>query len=102
MQELHALGAVSGTVRLGEQRVVLGVTPVRVVVAVARREQLEKRVRVGVIADPAHTRDLEILRLQGLEEDLPFLVLELDLHAEVFPPHLLQGFGDLLVALEVL
>ena len=103
--------------RLGEDRVALvaglrlrcatqdqvvkdGVRKARVVVAAARQEQVEEVVRVHVVADPATATDVVVLRRDGIEVHLPFLVGEFDVDVQVLLPHLLQGHGDLAVRLQ--
>ena len=64
------------------------------VVTVVAGHKTKKSVRVHVIADPCRADYVEITGLACGEVDLPLLVVETDLDAEFFFPHLLNGHGD--------
>ena len=64
------------------------------VIAVVAGHETKKSVRVHVITDPCGADDVELACLACGEVDLPLLVVEADLDAELFFPHLLNGYGD--------
>ena len=92
--QIVALGVGLGGEGGVEEAVVIRVRPVRVVVAAVGLPDLEEHVRVEVVGDPAAALQHEVFRLLHVDVDLPLLVAELDVHAEVFAPHLLDGLGD--------
>ena len=78
-----------------EESVVFGVGPERVVVAAVGDPHFEKGVRVDVVGDPAAAFEREVVGdvLSG-EVNFPLFVAERDFYAEIFAPHLLDGFRD--------
>ena len=100
---LGEVGQARGLVGLGggqgDQLVVAGVAPAGAVVLAAGHEHVEEGVRVRVVTDPGRARDLEVEGLLGVQVDLPLLVEELDVQAQVALPAVGDDLGDVLVGL---
>lgn len=77
-----------------EQGVVVRAAPTGVVVAAVTAEDVEERRGIQVVTDPVGAQDLEIAGAACGENHLHFLVHQPHLHADLAPPHLLQGLGD--------
>ena len=90
---------IGGGAGFGDQPVILGVLPARLVVAVVTRHDVQKSARVEVVADPSEAGDRVVSGAHSVAPDFALLVVEPDFDAEIFAPHLLHGLGDLAVAL---
>jgi hypothetical protein len=65
--------------------------PIGVIVSVIAFSKTEKGIGVVVIPVPSCAQDVEIPALSGSKVGLPFLIVELNLDAELFFPDLLNG-----------
>ena len=82
-----------------DQPIVEGVLVAAIVIRVAAGVEIQERVGVRIVSDPAHTRNDEVAALSGVEKDSPFLVGKIAVDPQVLPPSGLDEGGDLRVVL---
>ena len=99
MEHLRARDRIRHLERTEDQVIIGFVAPSGIVVAVGRRPHVEEGHGVHVVADPAGACHLIVERVARGQVHAPLLVGELDVDAQVLLPHLLDGFGDLLMVL---
>src|SRR5438876_8503290 len=87
------LGIASPRCLLNE-RIVLWITPICVVVSIAGRPHTQEGDWVYEISNPSRTGEVIVLVVLGVQVDFPFLILEPDIDVQLFLPHLLDRFGD--------
>ena len=97
MHGLHALGRIGGGLGGLDQRVVLGVDVLSVVVAAAGEPHIQEGHGIVVVGDPAVAGDGVVAVLTGLQEHGPLLVVQRHGHAQLGLPHVLQGLSHGLV-----
>ena len=96
-KQLESVRAIQGPVGAVQHPVERRASPVGMVVAAGRAQDLEERVGIRVVPDPSEPGELKLVRLELLQVDFPLLVLDPDLDPEVLLPHLLDRLRDLLV-----
>ena len=99
LKRCHARLRIGDADRVLHQLVELGVVVAGIVPhAGVRQEQVEEGDRIDIVADPGRARDVELLVVAGVEIDLPFLVIQRGIDADLLP-HVLDRDRDLLVVL---
>src|SRR5215471_2406188 len=76
--------------RIGHKFVVLGVRPSRSVVTSTADEAVDKGIWIVVVADPAGAREVVVQTPQGVEVNLPLLLLQFDVDAKRIGQHALN------------
>jgi len=79
------------------ETVVVGAGVAGLVFAAVAEENGEEGERVDVVADPAGPPELQPARDALGVENFSLLVVQVDVHAEMLSPHLLDDLGDFLV-----